>query len=62
MIVSKIEIKLHFPYVVLMQYEHHTVLIPIYNTNVHKNKSTFTLNVDTYDLSDKTNCIYKKRP
>ena len=41
-IVSKIEIKLQFPYVVQAQYEHRTA---IYNTNVHKNKSTVALNV-----------------
>ena len=37
-IVSKIEIKLQFPYVVQAQYEHRIELIPIYNTTLHKNK------------------------
>ena len=44
---SKIEIKLQFPYVVLEQYEHFTSaeLIPIYNTSVYKKKSVNACNV-----------------
>ena len=45
-IVSKIEIKLHFPYVVPTQHEHRQQLMPIYNTTVHKNKINVTLIVD----------------
>ena len=44
---SKIEIKLQFPYEDQAQYEHHTAaeLIPIYNTTVYKTKSYVALNV-----------------
>jgi len=42
--VSKIEIKLQFPYVVQAQYKHRTAADTHYNTTVHKNKSYVTLN------------------
>ena len=44
---SKIEINLHFPFVVQAQYEHRTAADtkPIYNTTVHKNESYVALNV-----------------
>ena len=44
-IVSKIEIKLQFPFMVQAQYEHRITADAIYNTTVHKNKSTGALNV-----------------
>ena len=42
---SKIEIKLQFPYVVQTQYEHRTEQMPIYNITVNKNKSSVALNM-----------------
>ena len=49
MIVSKLKIKLQFPYVVPTQYEQRTSAdtYNIYNTNMHKNNRTFAFNVDT---------------
>ena len=42
---SKIEIKLQFPYVVQNSMSIVQQLMSIYNTTVHKNKSTVALNV-----------------
>ena len=45
-IVSKIEIKLHFPYIVPAHYEHCTAayyIIPVYNTTVHKKQMLLPL-------------------
>ena len=42
---SKIEIKMQFPYVVPAQYEHRTAAETIYNNTVHKNKNIIALNV-----------------
>ena len=44
-IVSKIEIKLQFPYVVPAPYDHRTAADIHYNIIVHNSKSIFVLNV-----------------
>ena len=55
---SKIEIKLQFPYVVPTQHEHCTAGYAHYNTIVHKNKINVALNlmwltVGCYEISNR---------
>ena len=47
MIVSNIDIKLQFPYVVLTQYEHHTAA-SFNNATVHKNSTNVALCLAKY--------------